>query len=256
MKRIIFMLIRSFFQLPYYLYKILTLCHVEKYDANTRYAFLHRTAPKVNRRGRVTIECYGIENLPEQNGYIMFPNHQGLFDALAFMETHERPFVTVMKKEVQNIFLLRNVIQMLQAEIIDREDVRQSMKVIMNMTRRVKAGENFVVFAEGTRSRQGNEVLEFKGGTFKSAMNARCPIVPVALINSFQAFDTNSIKRITVQIHYLPPLYYEEYQGMKSVEIAKLVHDRIQDTIHRYAPEYQGLPAPAAQDNEGNDTKE
>ena len=31
---------------------------------------------------------------------------------------------------------------MLQAEIIDREDIRQSMKVIMNMTRRLKSGEN------------------------------------------------------------------------------------------------------------------
>lgn len=235
MKRIIFMILRSFFQLPYYLYKILTLCNTEKYDAETRYAFLHRTAPKVNRRGRVTVECHGLENLPEQNGYIMFPNHQGLFDALAFMETHERPFVTVMKKEVQNIFLLRNVIQMLQAEIIDREDVRQSMKVIMNMTRRVKAGENFVVFAEGTRSRKGNEILEFKGGTFKSAMNARCPIVPVALIDSFKAFDTHSIKKLTMQIRYLKPLYYEEYQGMKSVDIAKLVHDRIEEEITAHA---------------------
>ena len=80
---------------------------------------------------------------------------------------------------------------------------------------------------------------EFKGGSFKSAMNARCPIVPVALIDSFKAFDTKSIKKLTVQIHYMKPLYYEDYKGMKSVEIAELVHDRIQELIHQNAPEFQ-----------------
>lgn len=234
MKRIILMFIRSFFNLPYWLILLFRYSHAEKYDKDTRYAFLHKLAPIANRRGRVKIECHGLENLPEANGYIMFPNHQGLFDALAFLETHERPFVTVMKKEVKDTFLLKQVIQILQAEIIDREDIRQSMQVIMNMTRRVKEGDNFIIFAEGTRSRNGNNLLEFKGGSFKSAINAKCPIVPVALIDSFKAFDTNSIQKITVQIHYLKPLYYEDYKGMKSTEIAELVADRIQQTIREF----------------------
>lgn len=236
MKRIVLMFIRSFFYLPYYLYKVFSLSNVEKYDTKTRYAWLHQFTPSVNRRGRVTIDCHGIENLPKENGYIMFPNHQGLFDALAIIETHERPLVTVMKKEVKDIFLLKNIIQILQAEIIDREDVRQSMKVINNMAKRVKNGENFVIFAEGTRSRNKNNILEFKGGSFKSAMYAKCPIVPVALVDSYKAFDTGSIKKITVQIHYLEPLYYEDYKGMKSTEIAELVSHKIQETIHANEP--------------------
>ena len=231
MKRIILMFIRSFFSLPLWFYQLFKLCNINQYDAPTRYAFLHKVTPIANRRGRITVECHGLENLPKDNGYIMFPNHQGLYDVLTILETHERPIVTVMKKEVKDIFLLKQIIVLLQAEIIDREDVRQSMQVIMNMTKRVKNGENFVIFAEGTRSRNGNELLEFKGGSFKSAMNAKCPIVPIALIDSYKAFDTNTIKRLTVQIHYLKPLYFEEYQGMKSTEIAELVSSRIKDTI-------------------------
>jgi 1-acyl-sn-glycerol-3-phosphate acyltransferase len=221
--------------MPLWLWQLHKLCNIEKYDRFKRYAWLHKLAPIANRRGRVTIDCHGIENLPDKTGYICFPNHQGLFDALSFLETHERPFVTVMKKEVKDIFLLRNIICLLQAEIIDREDVRQSMTVIKNMTNRVKEGENFVIFAEGTRSRNGNQIGEFKGGSFKSAMNARCPIVPVALIDSYKAFDTNSIKKQTVQIHYLKPLCYEDYKVLKSTEIAALVEDRIRETIAQYA---------------------
>lgn len=102
----------------------------------------------------------------------------------------------------------------------------------MNMTRRVKNGENFLIFAEGTRSRKGNQLLDFKGGSFKSATNAKCPIVPVALIDSFKAFDTNSTKKLNVQIHYLKPLYYEDYKDMKTTEIASLVSSMIQEKIN------------------------
>ena len=232
MIRIAFMVLRSIFNLPYWLFHINQLCNIEKYDAATRYAYLHKLVPIVNRRGRVKIDCHGLENLPKETGYIMFPNHQGLFDALAFLETHERPFVTVMKKEVKDTILLKQVIQLLQAEVIDREDIRQSMQVIMNMTKRVKTGENFLIFAEGTRSRNGNNLLEFKGGSFKSATNARCPIVPVALIDSFKPFDTKSLRRLTVQIHYLKPLYYEDYKDLKSTEIAELVSSTIQNKIN------------------------
>jgi 1-acyl-sn-glycerol-3-phosphate acyltransferase len=231
------MAIRSIFNLPFWLFKLFLLCNTDKYDAATRYAFLHKVTPVVNRRGRVTILCYGLENLPKETGYIMFPNHQGLFDALIFLQTHERPFVTVMKKETKDIFLLKQIIKLLQAEIIDREDIRQSMQVIMNMTRRVKQGENFIIFPEGTRSRKGNQLLEFKGGSFKSAMNAKCPIVPVALIDSYQAFDTHSTKKLTVQIHYMKPLYYEDYKDMKSTEIAALVSSRITSVIEEYKTE-------------------
>ncbi len=234
MLRITFMVLRSLFNLPFWFYRIAKLCDIEKYDAVTRYAFLNKLVKIVNRRGRVKIECHGLENLPKESGYIMFPNHQGLFDALAFLETHERPFVTVIKKEVKDTILLKQVFWLLQAEVIDREDIRQSMQVIMNMTRRVKEGENFLIFAEGTRSRNGNNLLEFKGGSFKSAMNARCPIVPVALIDSFVPFDRKSLRKITVQLHYMKPLYYEDYKGMKSTEIAELVSARIQETINQF----------------------
>ena len=139
MKRIILMFIRSFFNLPVWLWQLHKLTNTEKHDRFERYAWMHRLIPKVNRRGRVKVEVHGLENIPKETGYIIFPNHQGMFDALAFLETHERPFVTVMKKEVKDVFLLRDIITLLQAEIIDREDVRQSMTVIMNMTRRVKA---------------------------------------------------------------------------------------------------------------------
>lgn len=50
-------------------------------------------------------------------------------------------------------------------------------------------------------------------------MKARCPIVPVALIDTYKAFDTGSAAPLTVQVHFLKPMCYDEYKDMKSTEI-------------------------------------
>ena len=198
------------------------------------YAFIKKVTKDANRAGRVTIESHGIENIPKENGFVFFPNHQGLFDVLVFLESCPIPFSFVIKKEASNIILLKQVIAALKSLVIDREDIRQSMQVINQMTEEVKKGRNFLIFAEGTRSKMGNKLLPFKGGTFKSAVKAKCPIVPCALIDSFKPFDENSIVPVTVKLIYLPPLYYKDYEGMKTTEIAELVKQRIEAAIAEY----------------------
>ena len=165
-------------------------------------------------------------------GLCFFPNHQGLYDVLAIIEACPRPFSVVAKKEIANIQFLKQVFACMKAYMLDREDVRQAMQVIVHVTEEVKRGRNYLIFAEGTRSKNGNKVGEFKGGSFKSATKAKCPIVPVALIDSFKPFDTNTISPVTVQVHFLEPIYYEEYQTMKTTEIAAEVKCRIQKIIN------------------------
>lgn len=228
MKRILLMALKSVFQLPLWLilmnkYKK----HPEKYEEETRYSFLSRITRIVNKRGKIRITYTGTENLPKESGYVLYGNHQGLFDALLLLETHEKPFATVSKIEIKNIPFLRDVFTLLGSKFIVREDVRQSLTVLNEVTEEVKQGRNYLIFPEGTRSKNGNQIQEFKGGSFKCAMNAKCPIVPLAILNSYKVFDTHSIKKVDVQIHYLKPLYYEDYKGMKSNEIARSVEEAV-----------------------------
>ena len=74
-------------------------------------------------------------------------------------------------------------------------------------------------------------IRDSKGGSFKCATKANCPIVPVALLDSYKAFDTGSVAKQTVQVHFLDPIYPEEYQGMKTTQIAELVRTRIEEKI-------------------------
>ena len=232
--RIALMVLRLFFKAFYYFGRIWWCSIHENISYEEGFRWAKKTTLAANRAGRVKIEAHGLENLPDKDGFIMFPNHQGLFDGLVFLESCPRPFAFVMKKEAANIILLKQVRKALGALTIDRKDLRQSMKVIQKMAEEVKQGRNFIIFPEGTRSRQGNHTLEFKGGSFKSAMKARCPIVPCALIDSFIPFDENSIRPVTVKIFYLKPMYYEEYKDMKTTQIAEEVRRRIDETIIGY----------------------
>ena len=114
---------------------------------------------------------------------------------------------------------------------MDRENLRQSMQVINEAADVVKEGKNVILFPEGTRSRKGNQLLEFKSGSFKIAVKAKCPIVPVALKNCFVPFDSNTVRPVTVEVHFLDPIPYEEYQGMKTTEIAEMVKKRIEAVV-------------------------
>ena len=184
--------------------------------------------------GNIKLEVHGLENIPEKDGFIFYPNHQGLFDSLTFFASSPKPFAAVIKKEAKDIILLKQVLQATGSLAMDREDIRQSMQVIGQVAEEVKAGRNYLIFPEGHRSHEGNKVQEFKPGSFKAAQKAKCPIVPCALINCFIPFDRQSIKRVTVKLIYLKPMYYEEYQGMKTVEIAEEVKRRIVEAIARY----------------------
>lgn len=232
--RIALMVIRLFFLVPYYFFKIWWCGVNNNISFEESFELIKKITKKANHAGRVTIESYGLENIPKEDGFIFFPNHQGLFDVLVFLESCPRPFSFIIKKEACNIILLKQIVKALDAYAIDREDIRQSMKVISAVTEDVKRGRNFIIFPEGTRSKKGNKLLDFKGGSFKSATKAKCPIVPCALIDSFKPFDENSIRPVTVKLIYMPPMYYEEYKDMKTVEIAEEVKRRIEEAIQQY----------------------
>lgn len=235
MKRILLMVLRNLWFVPYGWFKLCyTAAHVDKYTEEERYQVLKMIDRRANIGGRITIDAYGVENIPKQDGFMFFPNHQGLYDVLAIIEVCPCPFSVVMKKEVANVPFLKQVFACMKAIPLDRNDLRQGLQVIKQVAEEVKKGRNYLIFAEGTRSRKGNQLLEFKGGSFKSAVKAQCPIVPVALIDSYKSFDTSSIKKLTVQVHFLEPIPYEEYQGMKTTEIAAMVKGRIEDTIRQY----------------------
>ena len=232
MERILMMVFRNIFRVPFMWIKLCyRAAHSDKYTDKEHNEFFKYIVKRANIGGNVTIKSYGQENIPEEDGFMFFPNHQGMYDALAMIDSCPKPFSLVYKIELKDIPFLKQIAKCMKAFFIDRDDVRQSMKVIMAVSKEIEKGRNYTIFPEGTRSKNGNKLGEFKGGSFKAATKVKCPIVPVALIDSFKPFDSHSLKPVEVQVHYLKPLYYDEYKDMKTTEIAEEVQRRIEKVI-------------------------
>ena len=202
-----------------------------------------RDSQRAIRSGNIDLKVTGLENIPAagSGGFMMYANHQGMFDVVAIAADFPGPLACVLKKELVGLPLIKQVVACTKSFPMDREDVRQSLTVIKAVSEEVKAGRNYIIFPEGTRSKNGNVMGEFHGGSFKAAMKAKCPILPMAFVDSFKALDQKGSKPLTVQMHYLPVIPYEEYKDMTSVEIAQLVKDRIQQAIDRGLSAQQGV---------------
>ena len=53
----------------------------------------------------------------------------------------------------------------------------------------------------------------------------------------FPLFKLKGVWAVTVKLIYMPPIYYEEYKNMKTVDIAAEVKRRIENTIDEYMQE-------------------
>lgn len=234
MNRLVMVVLKNIIMVPAAWVKLCKYAkHTDEYSYEEKYKHIRYILKHVCKSGNIDLQVTGLENIPEKDGFLMCGNHQGIFDIVAIVDSFERPLAAVLKKELNEIPFLKQIVQCTHSYPMDREDVRQSMKVIQSVTKELQDGRNMIIFPEGTRSKDGNNMGEFHAGTFKCAMKSKVPIVPFALIDSYKVLDQDGCDPLKVQLHYLEPIYYEEYKDLKSNEIAALVKERIGAAIEK-----------------------
>lgn len=208
--------------------------HPQRYTEEQRYSLVQHAIYLMNKTGKINTVETGIENLPKQGGYMMYPNHQGKYDVLGIMYTHKSPCSFVMDKRKSHTILVREFCDLVQAKRLEKDNPRQGITIINQVAKEVAAGKKYILFPEGGyRFNNKNKVCDFKAGSFKIALKSHAPIVPIALIDSYKVFNSFHIGPITTYVHYLKPICYEEYKGMKTQEIADLVKIRIEEKYNR-----------------------
>ena len=233
MNRILLMVLRNLPKVPGLFIKLsLYAKHADDYPEQERWDHIRKIFRLAVDSGNIDLVVTGTENIPAPGtGFMVYGNHQGMFDVVALAATCATPLAGVLKKELAGVPLVQQICDCTHSFHMDREDVRQSLTVIQNVTEEVKNGRNYLIFPEGTRSKNGNVMGDFHGGSFRCALKAKCPILPVAFIDSFKVLDQKGSKPVTVQLHYLPLIPYEEFASMKATEVAELVKSRIEAAI-------------------------
>ncbi|MCR5099542.1 MAG: 1-acyl-sn-glycerol-3-phosphate acyltransferase [Lachnospiraceae bacterium] len=171
---------------------------------------------------------YGRNNIPTDQPVLFVANHQSFFDVILTYSRMTSLTGYISKDEFAKVPLLPIWMKRLYCLFIDRDDIRQSLQIILTAVDYVKSGVSIFIFPEGTRSRDG-QVHEFKKGSFKIAQKTGCPIIPVSIKGTADVFENHFplLRPHEVTVTYGKPIILSEL----SDEQRKHIGDHVRDII-------------------------
>ena len=142
----------------------------------------------------VKVTVLGRENIPKDRAVLFASNHRSFFDIIICATLLPRPFMIIAKKELGKIPLLHFWMVQINCFFLDREDMKSGLEMVNQSTESLRSGRSVFIFPEGTRSKTEGQFGEFKGGSFKSAIRAGAPIIPVTCIRTGDVLEDHWFK--------------------------------------------------------------
>lgn len=155
----------------------------------------------------------GEERVPRDEAVLYIPNHQSYFDIII---TYSRcPNLTgyISKDVLEKVPLLSVWMKRLYCLFLDRSNLKAGLKTILTGIEYVKKGISICIFPEGTRNPHPEEgLLPFKEGSLKIAEKSGCPIVPIAITNSQNIWESHMpfMRKCHVIVEYGEPIYLKD----------------------------------------------
>lgn len=167
---------------------------------------------------RVVVE--GLDRIDPGQSYVVVANHQSQFDIPVIYGWIGLDLRWVAKAELSRIPFVAAGCRAIGHIFINRTDPDQARKAINRAVGRLKPGTGLMFFAEGTRSLTG-ELLPFKKGAFRVAVDQQLPILPVTVIGTRDVLPSKSLRirpgRVRLIVH--AP---QETAGMATESIGEL----------------------------------
>lgn len=156
----------------------------------------------------------GVENMPEQGGFILAGNHVSYLDPLLLWCGAPRPTHFIAKQELMDLpflgWLLKRVwVFPIHRGTADRESIQRATELL-------KRGEPVGIFPEGTRqdsNAPADAPVEAHAGVAFIAMRAGVPVVPVGISGTELALPRGAkfprFPRVTIR--FGPPVSPEDF---------------------------------------------
>ena len=128
------------------------------------------------------IRVIGRENLPQEGGFVLAPNHISAIDPVFVVIARfwGKRLLIMAKEEILQVnpvftWMFRHV------GVVGIERGRGDVNVVDELIGNVQKGQGLLIFPEGTRSKTG-QVGKVKSGAFVIASAAGVPMVPCRII--------------------------------------------------------------------------
>lgn len=156
----------------------------------------------------ITLEVTGT--MPEGPCLILC-NHQSAFDVPCLLSVATKSISFMPKAEIRKIPGIGRILERSGSIYLDRSD-SEAAKRAMDAAASALKERSFLIFPEGTRSREG--IAGFKKGAFHVATAARVPLLPVALAGSDDPSSLDPSRKL-VRLAFGKPI---EVKGTESIE--------------------------------------
>lgn len=165
----------------------------------------------------VKLEVKGHENVPKDEAVLYIGNHRGIFDVIATYSLCPGLTGYIAKNSLEKVPLLNLFMRRLYCLFMDREDMKQSLKIILQAIEQVKNGISICIFPEGTRNKDKENpqnLLPFKEGSLKIAQKTGCKVVPMAIIGTDEVFENHFpwMHKHKVYVEYGKPFLIKELE--------------------------------------------
>ena len=181
------------------------------------------------------VTVIGEERIPKDTAVLYVGNHRSYFDVVLTYVRVPRPTGYIAKKEMLKYPLLRDWMRNLHCLFLDRDNIKEGLKTILEAIDKVKNGISITIFPEGTRNRVPDTFLPFHDGSFKIAEKGKVPIIPMTIVNSSAVMEDHMpfIKKATVIIEYGEPVYMEQLDKETRKHMGAYVSSIIQQTYFK-----------------------
>jgi len=156
----------------------------------------------------LTIEVEGRENVDPAKSYVYMANHVSFLDGpLLFYVIPQRVRV-ILKKSIFRIPVVGAAMRFAGFIPVDRKRMSGGKRSIDEAVLAMKEkGYSFLIFPEGTRSRDG-KLHDLKRGGFFLAVAAQAPIIPITIQGTFELMPRGRIfpGRGKIKVIFHPPI--------------------------------------------------
>jgi 1-acyl-sn-glycerol-3-phosphate acyltransferase len=181
----------------------------------------------------IRLDASGIERIDKRVPYVFMANHQSLIDGPLLYLIIPQFVRVLLKKEAFRIPIIGQAMRQVGFVSVDRKGLRGGKKSIDRATCMIKEkGISFLIFSEGTRSRDG-KLQPFKRGGFFLAVNSQVPIFPVSIKGSYALLPKGSFfaKKGKVGLIFHPPVSVQGFDRNNLSQLMGKVRSVIQSGL-------------------------
>ncbi len=181
----------------------------------------------------IHVEVIGTDAVDKDIPYIFMSNHLSFLDGPLLFWAIPQPIRVILKKEVFRIPVIGTGMRQVDFVPVDRKGVRGGKKSIDLAVKLIKEkGFSFLIFPEGTRSRDG-KIQAFRRGGFFLALESRAPIVPISIDGTFALMPKGNffVRRGRIKIVFHNPIPVLDYNRNRLSELSDRVKAIIQSGL-------------------------